>query len=552
MYIYYIFRHCVKIPTAKSYIDQISPGVAALTTTNDSIVFWFYSLEAKRFKKYTLDANMKIAYDEKARVHIDINKLSNGFYFNFAKQRWERKIYNNKIKMNEQRPHINTNTDSIEQYYNLCHIIDASATVKKLEMQCDELRNQVFVKLKINDDSYSFNENTLQLELDKKSVFPTGVILCKFTINRYKEYMGIYYDYRNNQQNVEQQIGIYFHKIDNRWQLKECSRPSKMYFNGSVCKLLNNSEDDEITNIDSRNVHRRNDEIFTNHTVRTELKNNNIDEMESHYLQLNTTYSTYINLSTNYKVYPLLDVNFYKNCTPSLYIVGKRNFNDSINENEDKNTGDSYKWQLQQIINRESVNVMISLNQNWCPILNEPLKIFNIKSDEITSVGTPFIVYKNYTFFMKDFCLKLYHKIMDIEVYVKNPQPIQGRSATNEDDIVDPKKVEDIQHILPHLRKYIINDTQLTKHELYATFSGNTLFDIYAETTLLIDYIKDIDTYSFYNNNTFPVVDDDFQIEKWSCVQTTEYPDTFTYISLVDMFGLESYSTSQLEIVAAK
>ena len=536
-----MFRHCVKIPTVKEYIEQISPGLSELTKTKDEIVFWFYSLEEKKFKKYILGGDMKITLDTNAEAYDVVNDLKSKFYFNFIQQRWERKITNK----NSQRPTVDKDRHIIEQHYSLCYINEGNTKILDNNVAfnvaantiCEERRNQAFVKLKIRNVNYNFNEKTLQLELDTKSMFLTNATMCKFTMNRYKEYLNISYDQNNETDNNEIQIGVYFYRdseTDNKWILKECEKPEEMYFDGSICRqredvnMLNAIENKLDLSKIIMATHINESDILNNKSLLSdELPQNGKDLLQSHYLKLNASHSAYVNLNVEEKIYAL-DVDFYKSCHYTFFIVGQKK-SDISNE---------YEWKLEQMINDVARNKMLEIKQQWCAIIQEPRKIYNVQTGSYMYLRQPFVFYLDYIFYMRDIFLKLVKRIEDTKQYI-----IADESNK---DAPENKNSENVQNkiLLPHIRKYSIVNKHNDKCILFATFAGNTIFDIYAETRLLVDFIEDIYKHEFYNRNLFPTISNDFQLGLWACVEKVDKPEMFTYISLVDMFGLSGYATT--------
>lgn len=542
LYIYYIFRHNVKIPTAEECIAQISPGLADLTKTQDRIVFWFYSLGEKKFKKYTLDSDMKTFFEHNASAYDVVNNLKNNFYYNFGRQRWEKKVPH----VDTPQPYVNKNLNSIEQKFTLCYIDEDAAADGKVDLICNELRQQTFLKLKINHEMYKFNEETLQLELDTKSVFPVDSNICTFTMNRYREYLGINYDYSNASDNREILIGVYFVREQNaNWTLEECPSPDSMYFDGTVCRTLpltdNAFGDIQSVNL-AENIHprRRHNIVFSalhsthRHTRRPEHFKNQMtnttlthkphhNNIQSCHLQLNNIYSVFINLNAGEKMYPL-NVKFYAACQKTLFIVGTTT--------QANATEMTYTWKLQQIINRTTVLEMKKLKLKWCPFLYDPYKVYNVRTSQSLTQTTPFLIYNNRIYFLRKYLLKLYALI------AKTTYTIVDSSSSNDTD--NNHTVQE-QYLLPHVRQYQVTNRNSRVCNLFATFAGNTIFDVCIETRLLVEYVEKVQKYAFFRRNMYPTIPDDFQATILACAQNVKRPEMFTYISIVDMFGLEAH-----------
>ena len=545
-YVYYTFRHCVRIPTPNEYVEQISPGLSELTKSSDKIIFWFYSLEEKKFKKYILSDDMKITLDTRAETYDVVNDLGNKFYFNFIQQRWEKKI----IDKNS-HPIIDKDRNIIEQRYTLCYINDQNTNIPSNKVFnvasntiCEERRNQAFIKLKIRNVNYLFNEKTLQLELDTKSMFLTNETMCKFTMNRYKEYLGKHYDQNNEIDNKELQIGVYFYRDsvnDKKWILKECERQDEMYFDGSVCKHKENKNILEQTVYDKVDLSKlimanridEGDMLLNNRMLLSEeTSQDDKNLLHSHYLKLNASHSAYVNLNVDEKIYSL-DVEFYKSCHYTFFIVGQKK----------SDISDEYEWKLEQMINDFARNKMLTIKQQWCALIQEPRKIYNVQSGNYMYLKQPFVFYLDYVFYMREIFLKLFGLIESRKQYIITEESNRDTYENGKNDNVKNKI------LLPHVRKYSIENKTKTKYDLYATFAGNTIFDIYAETILLADYIEDIYKQEFFNRDLFPTISNDFQLGIWACAEKVDKPEMFTYISLVDMFGLEGYATTSNKIV---
>lgn len=499
-----MFRHCVKIPTVEEYIEQLSPGLSELTKTSDEIVFWFYSLEAKKYLKYVLGADMKITHIPNASTLAVVNDLENKFYFNFVRQRWEKK----EQQKNNTRPIINKDRNIVEQKYSLCYI-DGDKTI------CEETRNQAFVKLKIRDVNYVFNEKTLQLELDIKSTFPEDVseTMCKFSMNRYKESLGLDYDQNSETDNTELDIGVYFLRDGTKWVLRECT-PSvdDMYFDGTTCRQREN-----LLKASAKFVTQRAKRVNVVIAERISEDASPGDLMRSHYIKLNASHSAYVNLNAAEKIYSL-DVDFYKSCHYTFFIVG---------------SDDEKEWKLEQMINGVAKRKMMATKQQWCPVLEEPRKVFDIRAGSTLYLKQPFVFYMDFIFYMREIFLGLHERILGTRQYT-----IMGDEEGEENGVKN-------KILLPHVRRYVLEDMQL-----FATFAGNSIFDIYAETRLLETFIKDMHKYEFYDTNLFPSIDDDFQLGVWACVIEVAKPEMFTYISLADMFGLDAYARTINEVKA--
>ncbi|WBR61489.1 hypothetical protein [Drosophila suzukii associated hytrosavirus 1] len=515
LYVYFTFRHNVTIPTADEYIAQISPGLTQLTDKQSEVVFWFYSLSEKRYLKFTLDQDMKTTIDVSAKTHERVNHPANRYYFNFVRQRWERMIaLEEKPKMRER--------DSIEQNYELCYIDNINGDAEPI---CEQIRHQTFMKLNIHGERYRWTGK--QIQQDTKSVFPTDVDVCKFTMNRYRELMNIYYDYRDEKANTEINFGVYFMKEDGQWKLYECQHPNHMFFNGKTCVYKYNRLPSDSNAINE--YHKQIKEEDIPHTINyPDTEHINYEDIYSYHLHLNASHTMHINMNVNEKLF-LVNTDFYATCYRSIFVAGEPKF-ENMSRDEDMN-GMNFKWSIEQIIVSQAIEEMKSEYLNFLPLLERPLKMFYIATGEILTVDKPFVIYRNSVFYMHDYLFEIYNKLM--EANYEHPNGI--------DISIEPMHDVSHQTILPHTRLYRVDD-----YVVYAIFSGETIFDMYIETKLLADYLQDIEKYDFYNRNTYPVITDDFKVDTWSCVsQNVDKPEKFTYISLVDMFnGLVQHATA--------
>lgn len=504
LYIYITFRHIIQIPTAEKSIEQISPGLMQLTAKQDKVVFWFYSLSAKRYKQYTLDSEMNIQYNDEAIAPPQVVEPNSSYYYNFGLQRWEKKI-----------PHadtpspIITDNDSIEQKFTLCYIYDNDQT----EI-CDDIRNQTFIKTSIDNSTFIWKDGMLTEYA--VMVFPTSVNICKFTMNRYRQYLGLSINTISTSDNIEQEMGVYFEKDTNdNWRLKECERPYDMIFNGSMCI-------EKTSILSSRHHHHRHtnvvrlNEEFTRNATYSDLAHTENKPLNSYYIQFNPTYSTYVNLNVDNNLYNI-DTPFYKSCSKTIFLVG------------DTTDNITYSWHMEQIINNSTRVELLKMNQRLCPILNDPFKMLFCRGGEIMRTPQQFIIYRNRRFIMEDFVQSLVGAIYASKDYtiVNN---YYGGMISN-------------YLLLPHTRKYLMKNSDAITCEVYCVFVGEIIYDVYLETRLLIDYVDDIHNYNFYRCTMFPIIKDDFQLDTWSCAQDVSDPDMFTYISLVDIYGLEEFAT---------
>lgn len=506
LYIYLTFRHSIEIPTAESLIKDLSPGLAELTKIQTNIVFWFYSLTEKKYLKYILDNKLNITVLKNESAHSRVSNPSDGYFFNFSRQRWEKKIFLDK------RPYINSLRNTVEQKYKICYTthVDGGGD----EIVCTDEVKRTFIKMDIGNETYSWDPKEQKLFLPKKTSFPTTTNVCKFTSNRYKEYLGMYVNINDTNGNTEESIGVYFTKDENsKWILNKCPSFDSMYFNGTKCV-------DRITRAIIDTPTQISKEIFYKKVSSSDLSHKDTETLSSYYLQLNTIYSTYININAENKIYNL-DVDFYNSCRNTIYIVGsikKSNFRNS-------NNGDDYNWKLKQILNNSSRKLLLKLKQYFCPILEEPTKLLYIKTGEISDIGQRYIIYKDRIFYAFKYLDKLLEKISFTRNYIV--------------DTIENKEIYNISNnkILPHVRKYKIENKHGTECLIYALFMGECIFDIYGETRLLIDYIDEIHQYDYFDRHTYPILEDDFHINIWSCAQDVDKPERFTYISLVDIYN---------------
>lgn len=510
VYMYVTFRHNVKISTVESYIKDISPALTELTKTRDTLVFWFYSVSEGKFKKYILDNKMKIHFDVNAEADSKINNLENNFYFNFGMQRWE------KITFYDKKPTINMERNIIEQQYSLCYLDDINGNHNSDDdIICQDMKYKAFIKLNIRDQRYIWKNDKLYLDI--KSVFPTDSSTCKFTINRYKEYLNVYYDYRDEGDgNIEQKMGVYFMKNEqtNKWELKKCERPNEMYFDGSTCRNLN---DDKTGISGSRKLFVKNREFLKRKFTHSDLKHVEVNTIVSFGLQLNSNYFMYVNMNVSDKIYPL-NLDIYKSCKKTLFVIGIKK--DPVASDLQ---GENYDWKLEQIIDRKVRDDLQKDFQDFCPLLEHPLRILDVRSGEIKTVDKPFIMYKNHIFYMKEDFLRLYNKISSTNEYVKNE---------NENGYVKN------QDLLPSSRIYTFENHSNTKCKLYSKFIGKTIIDVFIDKDLLVDYL-DNSHYTFFNRISHPLIRDDFHIKEWSFMYDVENSENFIYLSIIDLYGIQ-------------
>lgn len=576
LYLYITFRHDIKISTAAEYIQQISPGLTSLTDTTSNIDFWFYSLSYRKFRKYTLDNNLKITLDETVKAPAQVNKLTNGYYFNFGQQRWEKKYAHTDTPVPKfSSDSLGKTTNSLEQKFIRCYLVlqnddnnmSTSSSSNVIDEVCEEVTNQVFVKTNIRNRTFVWHNDKLQ-QADFTNYFPSTQLLCKVTLNRYRQYLGIdgfsaiidaddsintNNDDGNTKNNMEWDVGIYFARenVDtDSWKLRECERPNDMIFNGTLCvsRPSSSSSSDDISYMSGR--YNTNLDIITTRTSEifpyplpsiSDLQHNNIRDITRYYLRLNDDYSRHVNLNVDEKIYPIT-VTFYKSCHKTICIIGELKTTDVIPLEED---GDNYNWHLKQIIDNVTRNSLLQLQQNFCPILLQPLQLFYSRTGEIHTVNRPFIIYNNYIFYLESHFLNLYNVLTANKSY-----ELIKYNLENDTGLATVALHNEIQgNLLPHTRKYLFENKHGGLCTLVATFAGDTLFDLYIETRLLVDYLDNIHSYSFYNRSTYPIIEDDFNISIWACAALNDVNmEMFQYIALTDLYNLEEYATQVLSI----
>lgn len=523
VYIYVLFRHSIKIPTAAEYIEMLSPGMQQATTGTEKLVFWFYSLSEQRYRMYTLAAeNMVVALVTEARAPRQCEDFSKGFYFNFGKQRWERKVRIGQPVLVDDL--VTTNIKSIEQKYTLCHLTADNEEV------CTDMVDQTFVKMRIRDVDYRWQNNTLQRTTP--NYFPTTGDRCKFTVNRYKQYLGIDSTDEAAQvhDNTEQDIGIYFERLHNGiWQLQEC-KPSveTMQFDGEGCRPRAIA----FPLVPSVLLRRSNELLPTGVVGEDDNKliTSTHEHIEGYWVRLNSSHSMHINLNVLDKKYPL-DVDFYKSCWKSLFLMGVI-------------SNDTYKWSIQQILDNTYRQTVLDIQQQYCPILDEPYRIFYVRTGETLPVERPFIVYRNMIFYLFEYLSPLITMLVTRLVPMTDKMDELMLAATENAVVSD-------NHLLPKVRKLIIENRHSDECQVYVTSCGKTIMDVFIETRLLVDYLEDMHKYDFFQRATFPIIEDDFNVATWSCANNEIADmDMFTYISLVDMYtGLAEYATTSQSIL---
>lgn len=516
IYIYFTFRHVVNIPSVREYIEQISPGLVQLTATQDVVKFWFYSLSTEKYHQYTLDSDMNIIYKHAAIAPDRVAELNSGYYFNVSLQRWEKKTPHDNTLI----PTLNQN-GSVEQIFTLCYILSDTIDAEHEEI-CHDVRNQTFIKMQIEDNTFVWSNGVLNQY--SPSVFPTVGNTCMYTTSRYKQHLGLSVDTEFEDDNIEQEMGVYFVRVktgDDVWKLQECERPDDMIFNGTTCidkTLVKHGGNKNSSRINS-NVSRIRDE-FIKSAKYSNLTHIDVQAIESHYVQLNNTYSMYVNLNLKEKMYSL-DSNYYKSCMGTIFLVGREK------KNRDKV---AHTWVIEQLVNNETRNDLLNSSIYCCPIFHEPHKIFYCRSGEIIEMSRRYVIYGGKIFYMQDFIIPIIDEISNMTNF------------TIADNYYDAEIVD--SKLLPHTRKYTMRNRNDITCDIYCTFVGQTIFDMYIETHLLVDYV-DKDLYEFYGCEKFPTIQDDFYIDTWSCAQEVNNPNMFTYISLVEIYGMQDFATSR-------
>lgn len=526
-YIYFTFRHNVKIQTAEQLIEQLSPGLTELTKTENEIVFWFYSVGRQKYVKYTLDSELKITEITNASANNMVDNPSSGYYFNFSKQKWE------KINFTDKLPYVNATRNTIEQRFQICRTQELDGGG---EVICTDDVKRTFIKMNISDELYSWDTDVQKLVLRAKTAFPSDATMCQFTINRYKEYLGVLYnsdDYGNTE---EKKIGVYFKYTDkDGWLLVECPNTETMHFDGRVCVNNNDLESGGGRNYSVPPTHNLSNEIFNSKLTNSDLVHREALDLASYCIQLNVTHSICINMNTPTKTYEVGGVDYYKSCANTIFVIGTAR---SI-ENFQINNGDHYDWKLQQLIDNNIRDLLMSTNRRFCHVLEQPEKIFYTNTGEISDEKRHFVIYKNNIFYMFEYLGKLMEKISSMQTMytIDDDDNNNGENLNINQNIMNNK-------LLPHVRKYEIVNKHATKCILYAMHVGECVFDVYGETRLLVDFIEDIHHYDYFNRATYPIIEDDFSIDTWSCAQNVEQPEMFTYIPLVDIYNnLASHAT---------
>lgn len=513
-YIYFTFRHGIKIPSAEECIAQISPGLMQLTTDTNNVIFWFYSLTSNSYQQYTLDSEMKITHNTQAVPPPQVRKLNSGYYYNFGLQRWERKT------PLTQTPIVDNTGGSIEQKFTLCYLTRGDDDDHVTEI-CDEARSQTFLKMRISNDVFVWQNNLLTQDIPT-TIFPNSGNVCKFTINRYKQYLGLT-PTPSDVDNIEYELGVYFEKDDGGvWQLKECSEPDEMKFNGTICiyktKTRARINGDGGGGGDKLLI--RINEGFTRAATYSDLLHTDAMEINSYYIQLNDIYSTCVNLNVRYKVYEF-EPTFYKSCNKTIFISGTQS----------TTATNKYTWTLEQLIFNVTRSELLQTPRRVSPLLEEPLKMFYCLTGEVITLTKPFIIYENNVFYVSEFMLPLVQRITDMKKNYTVLDDFSGSMITN-------------PTLLPHTRHYVLENRRGKLCDCYAIFVGDIIFDMYVRTQLLVDYLPNIYEYEFYQRETFPTIKTDFLLDTWSCAQPVEDTQMFTYISLVDMYGMQELATT--------
>lgn len=531
LYIYFTFRHGVVVPTARSNANEILPGLQQLTEKQTRIVFWFYSLRRRHYRKFTMDERLQWREERKRRPGARVRSLESGYYFNFALQRWERSSA-------LAAPYVDATRNSIEQAVRLCYIADEDG---EGEPVCEERQRQAFVKLGVGADRYLWNAAEGRLLLDRQSVFPRDAATCKFTVNRYKELLGLSYDHRDEADNEEQQLGVYFARDEaGVWRLRECGeRPSAMFFDGEECRergRARSRQGDWERADEQQHAKVREDVGRMNSAVYPDTKHEaDVDRpLHAFYLHLDVVHVAYVDMNVESKIYPVTTA-FYASCARSMFIVGTPK-SDNLSAAEQLD-GHNYTWRLEQLLDAKTRQELLEIEQNWCPALRSPLQVLYIPTGVFRTMPKPFIIHRNRVFYMHDYLLDVYKLVMDSEY----------EEMTQADEPSDQHVVAN-RGMLPYTRLYRLAASDGTTCRLYATFVGETILDMFAETRLLADYLpQDVQQYAFYGRDTYPVVVGDFEVDTWSCAahDVAQVDEMFTYISLVDMFaGVSHYATT--------
>lgn len=523
MYIYFKFRKLIKIPSAKEQIDSIRPGVMQVTKEKNTIDFWFYSLSRQSYIKYTLDNNLNIQSDSSIRAPVSVlkNGLPNEYYFNFAKQQWE------SIEYISNRPTINEK-GVVEHVYNLC-------TGKE---DCVQKRNRTYIKFQFSGTTLFWNEQRRKLQKYKRNVFPidNGIRVCKFTINRYKSYLGLSVSLLDDDDDddIEQDnMSVYFEKNSNdKWILKTCEPSSIMFFNGHSCKQRTKYLGNDIGG-------RQVDEIVRHGQLHESELVDDIDKHHSMFiylLKLSNIHSIYVDLNNDSKTY-LADITVYKSCHQSLYIIGKL----KSAQYSPIDDGDSYEWEMQQIIDYDRIDESGGVYK-YCPLLEKPKKVIRLDLKSELSYDNLFLVYRNKIHFLNDKFTALLNLVL-LEKKFSVIQDTQFNIDTEDNKLVMiNSSVTKCYNLLPHIRKYELLNLHSDTCVLYCQVMGETIFDIYTETRLLFDFIENLHLSSFFNRRNFRTIQDDFQFNTWSCNIKVQQPETYSYISLCDLYNLDEYA----------
>lgn len=544
VYIYFTFRHVVRIPSAAENIEKISPGLAQLATDGrDKIVFWFYSLSQRAYIKYTLDANKNIEMvndgdGDDYNLPERVKNLSSGYYFNVGKQRWERKIPIDSM------PRF-VRAGSLEQRFRICYLTgrdgddgDTNTNINDdgYKEICQETKLQTFVQLEIRDDVYEWKNEmlTLSSSSSSSSSFPKDRVKCKFTTNRYRQYLGLAPLTSTPDNDIERDLNIYFEYEkakgdgdDGVWKLRKCERPDSI-FDGETCISVSRSISTPLPIIGTNKAIKRVNELFTQRTAKTErITNKRQQDMNIYRIQLNSEHSTFVDLNVEQRIY-VYEEDFYRSCDKTIFLVC---------EGDDGGGGASdCVWSLKQIINNNTRENLLQQGQQLCPILEDWHKVWHISTGEIVSLEQPFVVFHDELFHVDDNLLTLVAHIQSIKGF---------RIVTKSDG-----NVQNVQ-LLPHLREYSVKNKHNTMCRVYAMYVGAVILDMYIETRLLVDFVDNVHKYDFYLRPMFPTIVDDFQLDTWSCVHDGGGDNTptqmFTYIALVDMYpGLRKYATASI------
>ena len=359
--------------------------------------------------------------------------------------------------------------------------------------------NESFIKNSFRGVKYDVTDDWKLKREILDSYFPDEGTIAKYTLNRYREYMGLE-PMAGDEANREVDFVLYFEKnSDDKWEKRQCDRGS--VFNGTSCVTVDTVPSQPTT--EQASPWSR---VFESPHLHDEEVAEGAEASTIGYMRLVLGRGRIMNIDTNAKrSHYTFDANFYANIQGSLV----------VHFDEEKKM-----WALEQIKNKKNLS-----------LLRLPFKLF-VDIDMEIDYPQPIIVHNNSVCEMNKSFYELIYKRTFRHSF----------SFINAED----KKINVLHatNLLPHLRLYRFKRT-VQQREIeecvIACFAGNIMFDCCIPKTLLSHWAPDKHAFPAHLTTTtkYPQVVGDYNLDVRSFEAIKDIngkKHDFVYFSTFDMY----------------